>query len=144
VIGCDAAAASPFRHRFEWALGRPLAPGTLDAAAGPLLGSHDFRAFAAVGQQKSHYRCTVIECAWTPRSDADGFIFTIEADRFLHRMVRFLVGTMVDAARGRRPAEDIARLLAGTDNREASPPAPPHGLFLVHVRYPELNEALTR
>jgi tRNA pseudouridine38-40 synthase len=144
VIGCDEAAASPFRQRFEWALGKPLEPHTLDAAARPLVGSHDFRAFAAVGQPKQHYRCTVIECAWTPRPDVDGFIFTVEADRFLHRMVRFLVGTMVDAARGRRPAADVSRLLAGTDNREASPPAPPHGLFLTHVRYPELEEALTR
>lgn len=144
VIGCDAASASPFRHRFEWALGRPLDPDMLAAAASPLPGSHDFRAFSSVGQRKPHYRCTVTECMWTPRPDVDGFIFTIEADRFLHRMVRFLVGTMVDAARGRRPVDDVARLLASTDNREASPPAPPHGLYLMHVRYPDLDEAPSR
>jgi len=51
-------------------------------------------------------------------------------------MVRFLVGTMTDIARGRRPAADLARLLTAEDNRLASPPAPPHGLFLVAVRYP--------
>jgi tRNA pseudouridine38-40 synthase len=62
--------------------------------------------------------------------------FTIEADRFLHRMVRFCVGTMVDIALSRRPPEDLSRLLTATDNQAASPPAPPHGLFLVAVRYP--------
>ena len=51
-------------------------------------------------------------------------------------MVRFLVGTMLDAAAGRRPLGDIERLLAAADNREVSPPAPPHALFLDEVRYP--------
>jgi len=62
--------------------------------------------------------------------------FTIEADRFLHHMVRFLVGAMVDIALGRRPPADFPRLLAATDNLAASPPAPPQGLYLVAVRYP--------
>ena len=62
--------------------------------------------------------------------------FTIEADRFLHRMVRFLVGTMTDIARHRRPVDDLAALLDQQDNQAASPPAPPEGLFLVSVQYP--------
>jgi tRNA pseudouridine38-40 synthase len=62
--------------------------------------------------------------------------FTVEADRFLHHMVRFLVGAMVDIALGRRPPADFPRLLAATDNLAASPPAPPQGLYLVAVRYP--------
>jgi tRNA pseudouridine38-40 synthase len=63
--------------------------------------------------------------------------FTIEADRFLHRMVRFLVGVMVDVALGRRPTADLSSLLAATDNQAASPPAPPEGLYLLTVRYPD-------
>jgi tRNA pseudouridine38-40 synthase len=51
-------------------------------------------------------------------------------------MVRFLVGLMVDIARGRRPTADLRRALAAKDNRTASPPAPARGLFLVGVRYP--------
>jgi tRNA pseudouridine38-40 synthase len=62
----------------------------------------------------------------------------ITADRFLHRMVRFVVGLSIDIARGRRPIADLGRLLAETDNRLAAPPAPPHGLCLVAVRYPAL------
>jgi len=62
--------------------------------------------------------------------------FTIEADRFLHRMVRFLVGVMVDIALGRRPPSDLPHLLDATDNQAAGPPAPPQGLYLEAVRYP--------
>jgi tRNA pseudouridine38-40 synthase len=63
-------------------------------------------------------------------------VFEIEANRFLHHMVRFLVGTMIDIARGRRPASDFAMLLEAEDNRRTSAPAPPHALFLEVVRYP--------
>lgn len=137
VVGCDAASHSPFRRSLEWALAQPLDRRLLDAAAAEFLGEHDFRAFAAVGQRRRHYRCRVVVSRWDGRPDVEGFIFTIEADRFLHRMVRFLVGTMVDVARGRRPPQDIGRLLRSTSNAEASPPAPPQGLYLVGARYPQ-------
>lgn len=65
-----------------------------------------------------------------------GLDLMIEADRFLHHMVRFLVGTLVDVGRGRRPLDDVPRLLAAGDNDETSAPAPAHGLFLEHVEYP--------
>jgi tRNA U38,U39,U40 pseudouridine synthase TruA len=51
-------------------------------------------------------------------------------------MVRFLVGTMLDVASGRRPADDVPRLLAADTNRDVSAPAPPHALYLEAVRYP--------
>jgi len=138
VVGCDAAAHSPFRRPLEWALGQPLERRLLDAGAAALAGEHDFRAFSAVGQRKPHYRCRVEIARWDGRPRDEGFIFTIEADRFLHRMVRFLVGTLVDVGRGRRPPADIGRLLRSTSNAEASPPAPPEGLYLVGARYPHL------
>ena len=65
-----------------------------------------------------------------------GLVFEIEANRFLHHMVRFLVGTMLDIAAARRPLVDFARLLGATDNAETSPPAPAHALFLEAVVYP--------
>lgn len=140
VIGTDERSASPFRRSYEWALG-PAQGAVLDvaalrAAAAALLGEHDFRGLAAAGAATSHYRCRVALADWAPRADGVGVTFTVEADRFLHHMVRFIVGTMVDIALGRRPPDDFPRLLAATDNLAASPPAPPHGLFLEAVRYP--------
>ena len=136
VIGTDEAACSPFRRPYEWALGRALDFAALAGAATVLPGEHDFRGVAAAGAAKPHYRCRVALAEWAPRADGAGVTFTIEADRFLHRMVRFLVGAMVEIALGRRPSSDFPRLLAATDNQAASPPAPPQGLYLVAVRYP--------
>jgi len=51
-------------------------------------------------------------------------------------MVRFLVGTSVDVALGRRPLAELEQLLAAADNSAVSPPAPPHALFLERVTYP--------
>jgi tRNA pseudouridine38-40 synthase len=134
-IGLDPAARSPFRRRFEWAV-PPLEVPLLARAAGSLEGVHGFRALSAAGAPKPHYRCHVHEARWQAREDGAGLEFWITADRFLHRMVRFCVGTMIAIARGRRPLGDLAALLASENNQEASPPAPPHGLFLVNVRYP--------
>lgn len=135
-IGTDAGARAPFRRRLEWAVPGPLDVLAMRQAAAALAGTHSFRALSAVGPAREHWRCRVREAVWQAREDAPGLEFWITADRFLHRMVRFLVGTMTDIARGRRPSADLARLLTAEDNRLASPPAPPHGLFLVAVRYP--------
>lgn len=134
-IGTDAASASPFRRRFEWALGFPLDGAALARAAACLPGEHDFRAFSAKTEPKPHYRCRLAEARWEARPDGAGWRFHVEADRFLQHMVRMLVGTMVDIAQGRRPAGDMARLLARTDNSETSPPAPPQGLYFELARY---------
>jgi tRNA pseudouridine38-40 synthase len=136
LIGTDDAAHSPFRRPYEWALGRPLDRDLLSEAAAALVGEHDFRGLAAAGQVKPHYRSRVALAEWAPRTDGAGVTFTIEADRFLHRMVRFVVGAMVDVALGGRPLADLPRLLTAADNQAASPPAPPQGLYLAAVRYP--------
>lgn len=135
-IGLDPGARSPFRRRYEWALGAPLDDELLARAAAEIRGVHGFQALSTVGPERPHYQCRVMEAMWQRRDDAHGYEFWVTADRFLHRMVRFLVGVMVDVARGRRPLSDLGELLNGTDNRRASPPAPPQGLFLVGVRYP--------
>ena len=76
--------------------------------------------------------------AWTPWDDL-GWTFTITANRYLHHMVRYLVGTLVDIGRGRRPGSDLPVLLEGTDPAAVtSPPAPPEGLFLTRVDYADV------
>ena len=59
-------------------------------------------------------------------------------------MVRFLVGTMVDVARERRPLEDVSRILTEKNNKNASPPAPPEGLYLLGARYPQIDEVIDK
>ena len=135
-VGTDPASASPFRRPFEWALARPLDLAALRAAATLLHGEHDFRAFAAKGEPKPHYQCRLAEAEWRERPASQGVSFHVQADRFLHHMVRMLVGTMVDVGLGRRPLSDIEMLLERGDNQRTSPPAPPQGLYFVEVAYP--------
>jgi tRNA pseudouridine38-40 synthase len=134
-IGLDESAASPFRRPFEWTLARPLDYVLLRAAGQAVVGEHDFRAFAAKGD-KPHHRCRVSLAEWELRPAGRGVSFHVEADRFLHHMVRMLVGTMVDVALGRRPLDDMQSLLRREDNGDTSSPAPPQGLYFAAVTYP--------
>jgi tRNA pseudouridine38-40 synthase len=135
-VGTDAAAHSPFRRRTEFPFEFPLDRSALSAAATPLVGEHSFRAFAVKGTapETDEHRCDVRVAKWEERPG--GLVFAIEANRFLHHMVRFLVGTMLDVASGRRPLKDIEKLLDATDNDDVSAPAPPNALFLEAVEYP--------
>jgi tRNA pseudouridine38-40 synthase len=134
-IGTDDGSASPFRRSFEWALGRQLNVESMQRGAKAILGEHDFRAFAAKGD-KPHHRCRISRAEWEPRPEGRGVSFYIEADRFLHHMVRMLVGTLVDVGLGRRAADDMEMLLQRRDNAATSPPSPAQGLYFVAVTYP--------
>jgi tRNA pseudouridine38-40 synthase len=135
-VGTDDAARSPFRRALEYPFEFRIDRAALDSAAVALVGEHSFRAFAVkdTAPEGDEHRCRVQVARWDER--AGGLVFVIEANRFLHHMVRFLVGTMLDVASGRRPLTDIAQLLVAADNHGVSAPAPAQGLFLDEVTYP--------
>src|SRR5438477_8617718 len=135
-VGTDDLASSPFRRTHELVWRKPLAFDRPAAAAEAIRGPRCFRAFAVKGTapKKDEHRCTVSHAAWREREG--GLVFDITADRFLHHMVRFLVGTMLEIAGGRRDLSVMRELLVQDDNSEVSPPAPAHALFLERVEYP--------
>jgi tRNA pseudouridine38-40 synthase len=135
-VGTDDEAHSPFRRPHELPLDRTIDREVLDRAAAAVEGEHCFRAFAVAGTAPEHddHRCSVSAAQWRDRPG--GLTFEIEANRFLHHMVRFLVGTMLEIATGRRAFEDLGTLLKSTNNSDVSPPAPAHALFLDRVKYP--------
>jgi len=136
-VGLNSLCESPFHRRWCWPLGEAVDLPLMEVTARTLVGDHSFRSFAKAGQEERGDRCTVHGVAWEPWSDL-GVAFTITANRYLHHMVRYLVGTLVEVGRGRRPATDVESLLRGTDpGLTTSPPAPPEGLFLARVDYPE-------
>ncbi len=136
-VGLERSAMSPFHRPWCWSLQESLDVGLMAQASTALLGDHSFLAFAKAGQPERGDRCTVHAADWAPW-DGLGVALTITANRYLHHMVRYLVGTMVDIGRGRRPVEDVARLLAEPEGiLRTSPPAPPEGLYLARVQYPE-------
>lgn len=133
-IGIADVAASPFHARWCWPLGRKLDESAMAAATLAIIGDHSFKGFAKSGQEERGDRCVVSDAGWAGWADI-GIEFHITANRFLHHMVRYLVGTLADIGLGRRPAADIARLLQGGSDLVSSPPAPAPGLFLAEVRY---------
>jgi tRNA pseudouridine38-40 synthase len=135
-VGTDEEAFSPFRRPTEWGYRHPLARDVLDDAAASLLGVHRFLAFAVRGTapETDSHRCTVFESRWEDRQG--GLTFHVEANRFLHHMVRFLVGTMLDLASGRRSDVTMTELLTRETNDDVSAPAPARGLVLQAVTYP--------
>ena len=135
-VGTDDFASSPFRRQHELVWRKAVDFQRLSAAAEQVVGRHCFRAFAVKGTapDRDTHHCTVTQSAWRHREG--GLVFEISADRFLHHMVRFLVGTMLDIGEGRREVNDVRELLESEDNSEVSAPAPPHALFLERVEYP--------
>jgi tRNA pseudouridine38-40 synthase len=135
-VGLDDDAESPFRRQREYAFRHRLDLDALDAAAALITGEHCFIAFAVRGTAPpdDDHRCQVRGARWERRSG--GLTFRITANRFLHQMVRFLVGTMLDIASGRRPLGEMLDLLHASENTGVSAPAPPHGLCLECVHYP--------
>ncbi|MCG6954885.1 MAG: tRNA pseudouridine(38-40) synthase TruA [Gemmatimonadetes bacterium] len=134
-VGTTPVARSPFHRRWCWPLGESLDVPALNRLSVEVVGEHSFGAFAKAGQPERGTRCTVATAHWDAWDM--GTRFTITADRYLHHMVRYLVGTMVDIARGRRATQDLSALLVETVGVETSPPAPPEGLFLSQVEYPD-------
>jgi tRNA pseudouridine38-40 synthase len=108
-------------------------PDEMQRAAQLILGDHCFQSFAHQNEKEAHYLSTVYHSAWT--KDGPYLDYRIEANRFLHGMVRLLVGTFVRVGRGKIGAADILEILNADDVRSAGPKAPASGLTLIAVGY---------
>ena len=122
-----------WRDRAVWTH-RPLDAGRMQAAARPLLGSHDFSSFRALGcQAKSPVR-TITRLQVS--REAEFVTIEVDADAFLQHMVRNLAGVLMAIGRGDRPVAWAAEVLAFRDRTLGGVTAPPQGLYLVRVGYP--------
>lgn len=124
---------APFLRRYSWHLTLPLDAAAMRAAAAPLCGEHDFSSFCAAGSASPNHVRTLQRLA--VGEEGDLLLVEAKADGFLYKMVRNLVGTLVEVGRGALAAEDVERILAGRDRRLAGPTAPPQGLILWEVEY---------
>jgi tRNA pseudouridine38-40 synthase len=96
-------------------------------------GRHDFAAFRSAGDERATTVRTLTRVDVEREADPRVVSVVVEGDAFLYNMVRILVGTMVDAARGRLAAGAVQRALAAGERRLAGVTAPAHGLVLEHV-----------
>lgn len=116
---------------------RALDLDAMRAGAAHLIGEHDFRSFCGVPPENGVTRREVR--AFDITRNGDLVRIEIRADGFLHRMVRTIVGTLVECGLGRREPGAIAEILAARDRRAAGLTAPAHGLYLAGVRYDDYD-----
>jgi tRNA pseudouridine38-40 synthase len=105
----------------------------LETCASALQGNHDFTAFTPTQTDHVRFDRDIHHASW--RQEGDMLSFRITADAFMRNMVRILVGTMLEAANGRRTPTSFTQLLAGAPRSAAGETAPPHGLYLEKVSY---------
>ncbi|MBN1955737.1 MAG: tRNA pseudouridine(38-40) synthase TruA [Anaerolineae bacterium] len=128
----NAPVRSPLARRTSLHVPRPLDRQAMQEASRCLVGRQDFAAFGRPPQGENSLR-RVLRAEWS--GELPWLYFDIEADAFLYRMVRSLVGTLLQVGWGKITVEDLARILASRDRECAGPTAPPRGLCLVRVNY---------
>lgn len=124
-----------FDRRYAWQTHWRLDCGAMDAAAASLTGARDFSSFCKTASLRENNVCDLQVCRFD--WDGDSGILHVRADRFLHHMVRTMVGTLVEVGRGCRRPDEIRDILAARDRAAAGAMAPPEGLCLEEVGYPE-------
>ena len=130
----------PLFHYRAWNAGRALklsAAAALEAAntaCSYLIGEHDFSAFRAAGGLAKTAVRTIYSAVVKQESDAI-FYLEISGNGFLYNMVRIIAGTLAEVMQGKRTPQNIAEILQSDERKKAGMTAPPHGLYLYHVRY---------
>lgn len=125
----------PALHRqyLSWEL-RPLDADAMHRAAQALLGEQDFSAFRTVHCQAPHPRRDLQRISVV--RDGDEVVVDVQANAFLHHMVRNIVGSLLEVGCGTQPEDWVAELLAGRDRSVAGPTAPSAGLVFLGPLYP--------
>jgi tRNA pseudouridine38-40 synthase len=123
------------QRRYAYHVDQDLDIGEMNKAGQLLIGSHDFASFGKPTQGHSTVR-TVMQAEWFTKS-SNRLIFKITANAFLYRMVRNIVGTLVETGLRRLTVDDVKEILEVRELTRSAPPAPACGLCLVNVTYPE-------
>ncbi len=138
------AVCPPFLARYVWHYPYPLEESAMVAAAGVVVGEHDFTSFAAVDPERVERMTacenvhttnirTIFSSRWT--REGEELIYTIRGSGFLHHMVRNLVGTFLLVGKRTVSLEDLRRILDARKRTAAGPTEPASGLYLVEVEY---------
>jgi tRNA pseudouridine38-40 synthase len=137
LIGLEKSAI--YRH-LRWELTRPILPERLRTAARMIVGEHDFAPFCVVSSRKANNVCVIHSAAW--RRIGGLLVFEIRGNRFLHNMVRVLVGAMVNIAeenpdnnKQNLTLERFADIIKAANDNRVVFTAPAQGLYLVSVHY---------
>ena len=123
----------PFSSRYVYHHPYPLNEEAMVQAANAFAGTRDFRSLAAAGEEKESTVRTIFSSEL--EKGGDFLTYRVRGDGFLYRMVRNIVGTLLEVGRGNLAADDIGRILAAKQRSQAGPTVPARGLFLLEVEF---------
>lgn len=124
---------SAFYRNYAYFYPKELNLRNLQASGDVLLGKHDFSSFQKSGSDRVNPECIIHKANWSREGE---FVhFDIEADSFLRRMVRAIVGTCLMLKDEKNPAEEMKKIINACNRSAAGPSAKAHGLYLIEVKY---------
>lgn len=124
---------SAIHHATAWHIPIALRLTAIRVAARPLVGLHDFTSFCGKPTVGRNALTQIFRLSIERRQDL--ILITVSGRSFLQYMVRNIVGTLVQVGLGKLSPRQSAEILEARDRRQAGPTAPPHGLFLLQVKY---------
>lgn len=137
----------PFEHQRVLHYSGPLDEAAMAAAAREFEGKHDFETFAASsGSEEDDRDRTTLRVIYSSEivreSDCDEIAYVVRGKSFLRYMVRKIVGTLLEVGKGRLAPADIRGLFEARDRSRSGQTAPPEGLYLVSLEYPDPTDSL--
>tara|TARA_Y100000996_G_scaffold394045_1_gene358054 strand:- start:59 stop:811 length:753 start_codon:yes stop_codon:yes gene_type:complete len=124
---------SPFINNREWFNNLSIDLNLLNECSQLILGNKDFSFFSKDNPDIDNKNCTIYLSKWC--QIGNNFIYEIHGNRFLHHMVRYLVGTMVEVSKGKLSISDFKERLANRSDSNVIFKAPAYGLYLKRVCY---------
>ena len=129
--------ADVFLRKYALHAYMPLDLDLMNKAAALVVGTHDYSAFMSTGREVESAVRTVTLSRWEKQGNL--LVYSVQGNGFLYNMVRILVGTMLGMGSGRLPADAMDKALSSLSRKDAGPTAPPHGLVLWRVKYPDFD-----
>lgn len=125
-------------RNFVWQIHDRLNLTLMQEGARIIAGTENFQAFCKLKSEVNHYVCRIYESRWFIKDER--LIYEIAADRFLHGMVRAIVGSLIDLGRGMFTLGQFREIIASGDRTKIITTAPPTGLVLDYVGYEPINK----
>ncbi len=128
----------PFLNELSWFVHQKLDLDLMNRGDEIIKEYEDFTSFSKVNVKRKTNLCKVMKAQW--EVSGHRLIFTITADRFLHDMVRAIVGTMIDLGEHKIKIEDLRLIIESRNRCSAGESVPAKGLYLTRVEYPGFQE----
>lgn len=125
----------PFLYPFKYKIHGAIDIDRMNSCAKVLFEYEDFTSFSKLHTDVKTNNCNIMQAEWIKQDD--DYIFTIKANRFLRNMVRAIVGTLLDAGRGKLDETGMHRIIEAKDRNAAGLSVPGNALFLEEIEYPE-------